>query len=287
MKRRKVWVGLGTAVLVTSQVAAHEEPGVGSNAVRSAPLKLAQAHGGHATTVAAKAASTGGEGDEGGAAQKDYDANLAPALRFHRNIELIRGHLLVGDELVRERRWAEALPHFLHPSEEIYGKIRDDLKTYGVAPFAAALKSLAQTVKAKNESAYRTALAAVEERLAAADKGLRAKEQNWPAHTVDTMLEVLRNAGNEYEEAVEGGRIGKPVEYQDSRGFVWQAEKLLNSVADDLAQNDAQAVKAAQASIAELKKAWPTPVPPKQPVKDRGQVLADISKVELQLGRFR
>jgi len=288
MKRRKVWVGLGTAVLVTSQVAAHEEPGVRSNAVRSAPpLKVAQAHGGHATPVAAKAASTGGEGDEGGAAQKDYDANLAPDLRFHRNIELIRGHLLVGDELVRERRWAEALPHFLHPSEEIYGKIRDDLKTYGVAPFAAALKSLAQTVKAKNESAYRTALAAVEERLAAADKGLRAKEQNWPAHTVDTVLEVLRNAGNEYEEAVEGGRIGKPVEYQDSRGFVWQAEKILNSVADDLAQKDAQAVEAAQASFAELKKAWPTPVPPKQPVKDHGQVLADISKVELQLGRFR
>ena len=25
MKRRKIWVGLGTAVLVTSQVAAHEE----------------------------------------------------------------------------------------------------------------------------------------------------------------------------------------------------------------------------------------------------------------------
>jgi hypothetical protein len=287
MKRRKVWVGLGTAVLVTSQVAAHEEPGVGSGAVRSAPpLKVAQ-HSGHATAVAAKAASTGGEGDEGGAAQKDYDANLAPDLRFHRNIELIRGHLLVGDELVRERRWAEALPHFLHPSEEIYGKIREDLKTYGVAPFAAALKSLAQTVKAKNEGAYRAALAAVEERLAAADKGLRAKEQNWSAHTVDTVLEVLRNAGNEYEEAVEGGRIGKPVEYQDSRGFVWQAEKLLNSVADDLARKDAEAVKAAQASFAELKKAWPTPVPPKQPVKDHGQVLADISKVELQLGRFR
>src|SRR3954468_10293108 len=293
MKRRKIWVGLGTAVLVTSQVAAHEErplpiPGDG---VAPAGRHAAAAHRHGAPLVLAakaKAGGEGGDGDEGGeGAKASYDAGLKPAVRFHRNIELIRGHLLVGDELVRERRWAEALPHFLHPSEEIYGKIRDDLKTYGVAPFAAALKSLAQTVKAKNEGAYRTALAAVEERLTAADKGLRAKEQNWPAHTVDTVLEVLGNAGNEYEEAVEGGRIGKPVEYQDSRGFVWQAEKLLNSVADDLAQKDAQAVKAAQASFAELKKAWPTPVPPKQPVKDHGQVLADISKVELQLERFR
>src|SRR3954451_429145 len=287
MKRRKVWVGLGTAVLMTSQVAAHEEPGVGSNAVRSAPLKLAQAHGGHATTVAAKAASTGGEGDEGGAAQKDYDANLAPALRFHRNIELIRGHLLVGDELVRERRWAEALPHFLHPSEEIYGKIRDDLKTYGVAPFLSALKALAQTVKAKNEAAYRTAFTAMEERLAPADKGVRGKEPNWPSFAVDTVLEMLRTATNEYEEAIEKGRIAKPVEYQDSRGFVWAAEKLLASVADELARKDADAVKAAQWGFAELKKAWPTPVPPKTPAKELSQVLADISKIELQLGRFR
>src|SRR5215211_7367660 len=164
MKRRKVWVGLGTAVLVTSQLAAHEEarPAPEAAVQGAPPLKVAQAHGQHgAVRMAAKAGGEGGEGDEGGAAQKDYDAKLPPTLRFYRDIALIRGHLLVSDELVREGRWAEALPHFLHPSEEIYGKIRDDLKTYGVAPFAAALKSLAQTVKAKNEAAYRTVLAAL------------------------------------------------------------------------------------------------------------------------------
>jgi hypothetical protein len=183
MKRRKVWVGLGTAVLVTSQLAAHEEarPAPEAAVQGAPPLKVAQAHGQHGAVRMAAKAGEGGEGDEGGAAQKDYDAKLPPTLRFYRDIALIRGHLLVGDELVREGRWAEALPHFLHPSEEIYGKIRDDLKTYGVAPFAAALKSLAQTVKAKNEAAYRTAVAGLEERLAAADKGVRAKEQNWSA----------------------------------------------------------------------------------------------------------
>jgi hypothetical protein len=290
MKRRKVWVGLGTAVLVTSQLAAHEEarPAPEAAVQGAPPLKVAQAHGQHgAVRMAAKAGGEGGEGDEGGAAQKDYDAKLPPTLRFYRDIALIRGHLLVGDELVREGRWAEALPHFLHPSEEIYGKIRDDLKTYGVAPFAAALKSLAQTVKAKNEAAYRTALAGLEERLAAADKGVRAKEQNWSAFTMDSVLELLRSAGNEYEEAVEKGRIAKPIEYQDSRGFIWQAEKLFSSVADDLTQKNAEAVKTVQDGFAELKKAWPAPVPPKTPVKDHGQVLADVSKIELQAGRLK
>jgi hypothetical protein len=291
MKRRKIWVGIGTAVLVTSQVAAHEEkplpiPGDG---VSQAGRHAAAAHRhGAPIVLAAKAGGEGGEGDEGGeGAKASYDASLKPAVRFYRDIELIRGHLLVGDELVREKRWAEALPHFLHPSEEIYGKIRNDLKTYEVAPFLSALKALAQTVKAKNEAAYRTAFAAMEERLAPADKGVRAKEENWPSFAVDTVLEMLRSATNEYEEAIEKGRIAKPVEYQDSRGFVWEAEKLLASVADELAKKDADAVKAAQAGFAELKKAWPTPVPPKTPAKDLSQVLADISKIELQLGRFR
>src|SRR3954447_14670170 len=286
MKRRKVWLGLGTAVLVTSQIGAHEGAPSADIGMSSAPHRHGTAvrHGGPILVAAAR--GSGGEGDEGGKAA-DYDANLAPALRFYRDIELIRGHLLVGDELVREKRWAEALPHLLHPSEEIYGKIRNDLKTYEVAPFLSALKALAQTVKAKNEAAYRTAFTAMEERLAPADKGVRGKEPNWPSFAVDTVLEVLRTATNEYEEAIEKGRIAKPVEYQDSRGFVWEAEKLLASVADELARKDADAVKAAQSGFAELKKAWPTPVPPKTPAKELSQVLADISKIELQLGRFR
>ncbi len=292
MKRRKVWVGLGTAVLVTSQVAAHEEalpaPDAAVRVDRSgSSLKVAQGPGGHGAVHIARAGGDGGEADEGGAAQKDYDAKLPPALRFYRDIELIRGHLLVGDELVRAGRWAEALPHFLHPSEEIYGKIRNDLRTYDVAPFEATMKSLAQTVKAKNEAAYRTAFTALEERLAAADKGARAKEQNWPAFAVDAVLELLRTATNEYEEAVEDGRIAEAVEYQDSRGFVWQAERLFDSVADDLKQKNAEAVKAAKDGFDALKKAWPGPIPPQKPVKAYGEVLADVSKIELQLGRFK
>src|SRR3954447_3592323 len=185
MKRRKVWVGLGTAVLVTSQVAAHEEalpaPDAAVRVDRSgSSLKVAQGPGGHGAVHIARAGGEGGEADEGGAAQKDYDAKMPPALRFYRDIELIRGHLLVGDELVRAGRWAEALPHFLHPSEEIYGKIRNDLKTCEVAPFLSALKALAQTVKAKNEAAYRTPSPAMEGRLAPPTRACGARSRTGP-----------------------------------------------------------------------------------------------------------
>src|SRR4051794_36920674 len=137
MQRRKVWVSVGAAVFVTSQVAAPSKSLAGG-LVPGRPLVLA---------------AQGGEGGEGGEAGAAYDAKLPRTLRFFRNMQLIRGHLLVGNELVAQGRWAEALPHFLHPSEEIYPKIRDDLKTYSVVPFAAALKALAQTVKAKRTRA--------------------------------------------------------------------------------------------------------------------------------------
>src|SRR3954464_4130519 len=271
MQRRKVWVSVGAAVFVASQVAPPSKSLAGG-LVPGRPLVLA---------------AQGGEGGEGGEAGAAYDAKLPRTLRFFRNIQLIRGHLLVGNELVAQGRWAEALPHFLHPSEEIYPKIRDDLQAYSVAPFAAALKALAQTVRAKNQGAYRTALAGVEERLARADKGVRDKEQNWPSFVVETILEVLGSAAGEYEEAIENGRIAKPIEYQDARGFVWQADKLLGSVGPDLAAKDADAVQAAQAAFADLKQAWPSPLPPKAPVKDLSAVLAGMSKIELQIGRFR
>ncbi|MFL5224526.1 MAG: hypothetical protein ACJ8CH_13710, partial [Microvirga sp.] len=110
---------------------------------------------------------------------------------------------------------------------------------------------------------------------------------DWQPFVVDTVLEMLRSAMGEYEEAIAKGRIAKPVEYQDSRGFVWQAEKLFGSVAEGIGQKDAEALKGAQAAFADLKKAWPAPVQPKTPVRDVSQVLADVSKIELQLGRFR
>src|SRR5262249_394591 len=78
-----------------------------------------------------------GEGNEG-----QNLANLPPELAFAVRIALLRGHLLVGDELVRQQQWNAALPHFLHPGEELYGDLKDQLANYNVPPFDTALKTL-------------------------------------------------------------------------------------------------------------------------------------------------
>jgi hypothetical protein len=290
MKRRKIWVGLGTAVFAASPAAAgaateaalSQRPAVEAKAGHAALMKLAQ-HKGHGAE-GGKVAASGGEGDEGGGTAA---TELPAPLRFYRDIGLIRGHLLVGNELVEAGRWAEALPHFLHPEEEIYPGMRENLKTFNVGPFQTALKALSQTVKAKNKEAYSRARTALEERLAAAEASVRGKETNVPYFTLETVMEILQTASSEYEEALKGTRIANVIEYQDARGFVFEADRLIAAQADGLAAKNADAVKAIRASLSDLKSAFPAAMPPKQAVKDHGQFLSDLSKIELQLGALR
>lgn len=284
MKRRKIWAGLSTAILVAAPAAsqatilhAPSQPAIAAKTDR--PLLQLSQHQGHAMP----AATAGGEGDgEGGGA-----AQLPPALHVYRGIEMIRGHLLVGGELIEAGRWADALPHFLHPEEEIYGSIRDGLKTFNVAPFQVALKALSQTVKAKNKEAYARARATLEERLSAAETAVKAKEADGTYFVLETALEVLQQAADEYAEAVEKGRIANVVEYQDARGFVMEVDRLVASVMPAASAKDADAAKALQASLNDLKATFPSVTPPKQAVKDSGEFLSAIAKFELQLGNLR
>ncbi|MBA1158385.1 hypothetical protein [Microvirga mediterraneensis] len=284
MKKRKIWAGLGSAVLVAAPVAAqaaapHVEPRAGIEAKAGQSLLQLAQHQGHA----APAASVGGEGDEGGAGGA---VKLPAPLHVYRGIEMIRGHLTVGAELIEAGRWADALPHFLHPEEEIYGSIRDQLKTLNIAPFQVALKSLSQTVKAKNKEAYIRARAALDERLASAETAVKAKEQDGTYFVLETALEVLQQAADEYEEAVEKGRIANVVEYQDARGFVFEVDRLVGTVMPAASAKSADAAKTLQASLDDLKATFPAVTPPKQAVKDSGQFLSAVAKFELQLSSF-
>ena len=94
--------------------------------------------------------------------------------------------------------------------------------------------------------------------LDAGDAGVKAKEADWPSFVVATAIMALKAAISEYEEAIVKGQIAKPVEYQDSRGFVWQAERMIDSVGQRLgsqgsgsAEIRARRLGAAEESVAD------------------------------------
>src|ERR1035437_6799733 len=158
-------------------------------------------------------------------------AALPQDVAFGRFIALIRGHLLIGDELASQRQWDAAHPHFSFPTEEIYGTIREDLRTYKTPPFDGALKALARTVKAHNAKQYPKARQKVEDALAAADAGLKARQANWPRFVVVVAIETLKAAPDEYDDAVANGRIVRPIGYRTARGIILQADRMIESVA--------------------------------------------------------
>ncbi|MGE0750217.1 MAG: hypothetical protein AB7K64_06465 [Variibacter sp.] len=297
--KTKIWVGVGAFVFAGGAAiggagAAPQTPTVErAQAIGNESLDTAQGRDTTSQIAIAQhlaANDHGGEGGEGGeeGGEHGFKTKLPPDLEFALSIGELRGHLLVGNELVQQGQWAAALPHFLHPTEEIYGKIRGQLKNYKTPPFEAALKSLAQTVKTKKGGeAYTKAFNAVEDALAKTDVGLKAKQpSDWDGFTAEAAVELIKAASGEYEEAIVKGRIAKPVEYQDARGFILQAEKMLDSVALSLEKKDADALKQTREALAELKKAFPEAMPPKAPVKDYGALLSDVSRLELAAGKL-
>jgi len=286
--KTKIWIGVGAFVLAGTGATGAVSP-LATETVSGEPglsaLSPDAAMPPSASPGVVIAQHAGHDAGEGGESQSL--ANLPPDLAFAVRVTLLRGHLLVGDELVRQQQWNAALPHFLHPTEEIYGDIRDQLAGYRVPPFDGSLKALSDVVKAKKGGAeYAKALKAVHDALGTADAGMKAKHSDWPGFVVEAAVEALKAATGEYQQAVVGGKIAKPVEYQDARGFILQADRMIESVAPDLQRKDSAALDQVRAGLAELKKAFPSPMPPRTPVKDYGGVLADVSRIELAAGKL-
>ena len=282
---QKIWLGVGTFVMVGAGAVGGSGPLPADALPRIGPLAslvsgTAIPRPPYGAFVLAQH-DHGKEAGEGGE-QKGIE-NLPPDLAFAVRMALVRGHLLVGDQLVKQREWNGAVPHFLHPTEELYPDIKDHLAEYNVPPFDVALTALAAAVKArKGGEAYTGARKRVEQAFAAADSGMQEKRgDDWPSFVTEAAVEAIKAATEEYGEAIVGGRIVKPVEYQDARGFIWEADRMIESVSGSLQKKDPAALKELRARLADLKKVFPTAVPPRTPVKDQAALLAMVSRLEL------
>jgi hypothetical protein len=211
----------------------------------------------------------------------------AADLAFGRNIALIRGHLLTGDELVAQRSWDVAAMHFSFPREEIYGLIREDLRTYKVPAFDWALKALVQVVKARNARQFPKARQSVETLLGGADASLKARQQSWPRFTTAVAIAVLKTAPDEYDDAVVKGRVARPIGYQTARGLVLQAERMIEGVAGEFAGDNAAALADIRAGFAELKAGQPSVDAPKQAAIDEAAFQRAVGKIETAAAKLQ
>jgi iron uptake system EfeUOB component EfeO/EfeM len=217
-------------------------------------------------------------------AADEAKSELAPDVEFALWIAQTRGHMLIGNDLVKQGEWKAAYPHFQHPIEELYGALKPHLADYQVPPFEDALKALANAVKARKMADYDVASKTVADALAKADAGLKAKETDWDTFMLHAAIETLKTSIEEYAGAIDKGRIDKPVEYQDGRGYIWQSERMIESVAPALEKKNSDALKQVRAGYAELKKIFPTAVPPRKPVKDHAAMVKEVERIVAAAG---
>src|SRR5262245_52906385 len=272
---RKLWIGIGAVTIAGAPLG-------------ETPRAQNPSHAGHQPSdrqsPPAAASATAAEGGEA------YLTDGGPKdtrIRFYRDIALMRGHLLVGDQLIAQGLWDEALPHFLHPTEELYGLLEKYIKLHKIPPFGRDLEALAQAVKAKRQGAYEARVKVVDQRLTnALETAKRFMTPPLRTFTVRTAVAVLRAAQSEYETSIEDGKFVKPVEYQDSRGFVWQSERMIDAIANELQGIDAPGLAKVRADFGRLKEAWPEVMPPPAPRFTPGELSALISDIELHAARF-
>ncbi|MBD2432798.1 MULTISPECIES: ComEA family DNA-binding protein [Fischerella] len=207
----------------------------------------------------------------------------AKDIDYMTKLGLMKGHLIVAQELLDQNQPKQAEPHIGHPVEEIYVDVEDQLNERKVKEFKTTLVSLQDLVKSnpkdgKVKTNFTTSMQSVDGAIAA----LPETQRTQPSFVLQVINGLLDSANSEYGAAVADGKITAAIEYQDSRGFVLYADELYKSISSQMAKDKPEADKAIRASMAQLKKTWPSVIPPAKPVNTPEEVTKQVKAIELE-----
>ena len=181
---------------------------------------------------------------------------------------MLEGHLMVGRELIDANQTRLALPHFGHPVRELYDDISGDLKRRGVTAFDGELIALEALAAGKpNDPAtaaqYQKVIGIIAAVRATVPAGLLDNER----FMLGVLTEIATIASEDYSEAIEGGRIEKPVEYHDSRGYLAYADKELRRLEGRPDLRGSPNLALARSKLTEMRAIVGPLLPPERPLK--------------------
>lgn len=205
----------------------------------------------------------------------------ATDVEYMTNMALMKGHLLVGKELLDLNEPKQAEPHIGHPVEEIYSDVESQLREKNIKEFKSTLDNLHDLVKSKPKDArVATSFASSMEAVDTAIAAVPQEKRNKPEFVLAAIDGVLDTAKEEYEAAIANGKIVEDIEYQDSRGFVIYAQEMYAGIASQMQTAHPEQNKAITSSMSELIKAWPSVIPPSAPVKTPEEVATLVDTIE-------
>lgn len=267
-EQRKVWVGLGAALLAGSAATAH-----------AADTDPFNSHASHGTVQLAAAMGEGeGEGGEGegeGGDSVDLTTNDAAYLG---QLGLVRGHLWVGVQLYKAGHTDMALTHMKHPGDELYAGLKPALAARDEDGFAEALTALADAVEKKQPSEV------VERRHMELERGI-ANAENLHTASLGTVLmsieRMVRTAADEYAIGVKDGEIVNMHEYQDSYGFVEAAKARLEVLSDMQREESPEAVAEVKDQLNAVSGLWSGLAPEDKLDGDASKLYGAAARIQL------
>jgi len=194
---------------------------------------------------------------------------------------LMKGHLLVAQELLDLQQPKQAVPHIGHPVEEIYVDVEDQLNERQVPEFKNTLIGLQDLVKSNPKDAK--VATNFEQSMQAVDKAIQVlpeSERQSPKFVLQVINGLLDAANSEYGAAIANDKIAAVIEYQDSRGFITYADSLAKTISDPLTKENSEAQKAIADSMSQLKTAWPSAEAPAKAVLPPDKVSQLIKTIE-------
>lgn len=181
----------------------------------------------------------------------------ATLMEFVSNIEQIRGHL--DQALINKESGNNTLAqiHTLHPVEEVYSSIEDQLVNHNSTlnqTLSAALQNLSSSVTSTILQDFESQIDYVNMLLNNSVQTLvpSLEFDSNPAFNASVVGRLLHVAGHEYEEAVANGTVKEVVEYQDVQAFIHRAGSIFGSSASNINQSMAQQVEEVNESFLNL-----------------------------------
>ena len=172
----------------------------------------------------------------------------ATLVEFVSNIEQIRGHL--DQALINKESGNNTLAqaHTLHPIEEVYSSIEDQLANQNSTlnqTLSVALQNLSSSVTNATLEEFESQTDHVNMLLNNSVQAVvpTSEFDNNPAFNASVVARLLDIAGHEYEEAVANGTVKAIVEYQDAQAFIYRAGSIFNSSASRINQSMAHEIE--------------------------------------------
>jgi hypothetical protein len=184
------------------------------------------------------------------AANGTTTANLpnATLVEFVSNIEQIRGHLDQALLNIEAGNNTLAQAHTLHPIEEVYSSIEDQLANQNTTlnqTLSVALQNLSSSVTNATLQDFEGQTDYVNMLLNDSVQAVVPSSEfdTSSAFNASVVARLLEIAGHEYEEAVANGTVKAIVEYQDAQAFIYRAQSVFNSSASRINQSMAHEVE--------------------------------------------